>query len=103
MQGYYGGLAGVDIRHTPVPIAYYDFTSQYSTVNAGFGIWPLLVAQDLEVQDVTKEIRNLLSNLTLEQVLDPDVWLRLGFFALIEPHGDILPVQRATARRAKPT
>jgi hypothetical protein len=93
MHGYYGGLASVLIRHTSIPVVYCDFTSQYPTVNALLGIWPLLVAQDLRVQNMTKKIRNLLANLTLEQLLDPDIWLRLGFFALIEPHGDILPVR----------
>src|SRR5882724_6507986 len=93
MAGYLGGLAGVLIRHTPVPVVYCDFTSQYPTVNALLGIWPLLVAQDLRVRDVTKRVRNLLADLTLKQLFDPDIWLRLGFFALIEPHGDILPVR----------
>jgi len=54
MQGYYGGRAEVRIRHTTVPIVYCDFTSEYPTANALLGIWPLLVAKDLIVQDVTK-------------------------------------------------
>ena len=41
MQGYYGGRAEIRIRHTPVPVVYTDFTSQYPTVNTLLGLWSL--------------------------------------------------------------
>jgi hypothetical protein len=42
MQSYYGGRAEIRIRHTPVPILYTDFLSQYPTVNTLLGLWRLL-------------------------------------------------------------
>lgn len=38
MQAYYGGRAEIRIRHTPVPVVYTDFTSQYPTANTLPGI-----------------------------------------------------------------
>ena len=45
MQAYYGGRAEIRIRHTPVPIVYTDFLSQYPTVNTLLGLWRLLTAK----------------------------------------------------------
>jgi len=60
MQGYYGGRAEIRIRHTPVPVVYTDFTSQYPTVNTLLGLWRMLTARDLRVHDATREARTLL-------------------------------------------
>jgi hypothetical protein len=43
MQSYYGGRAEVRIRHTPVPLVYTDFLSQYPTVNTLMELWKLLI------------------------------------------------------------
>jgi hypothetical protein len=93
MQGYYGGRAEIRIRHTPVPVVYTDFTSQYPTVNTLLGLWRMLTARNLRVRDVTREVRTLLQALTLDQLLDQSTWPKLAFFALIQPDGDILPVR----------
>jgi hypothetical protein len=37
MQAYYGGRAEIRIRHTPVPVIYTDFTSQFPTVAHAYG------------------------------------------------------------------
>ena len=64
MQGYYGGRAEIRIRHTPVPVVYTDFTSQYPTVNTLLGLWSLLTAEKVRVRDATQEVRALLQSLT---------------------------------------
>jgi hypothetical protein len=93
MQPYYGGRAEIRIRHTPVPVVYTDFTSQYPTVNTLLGLWRMLTARKLLVRKATGEVRNLLRTLTLDQLLDQRTWPKLAFFALIQPDGDILPVR----------
>jgi hypothetical protein len=93
MEGYYGGLACVRIRHTPVPVVYTDFTSQYPTVNTLLKLWPMLIADRLKVRDATREVQTLLKSLTLDQLFDPRTWPKLAFFALVQPDGDILPVR----------
>ena len=93
MQGYYGGRAEIRIRHTPVPVVYTDFTSQYPTVNTLLGLWRMLTARKLRVRDATREVGTILQALTLDQLLDQSTWPKLAFFALIQPDGDILPVR----------
>ena len=93
MQAYYGGRAEIRIRHTPVPVVYTDFLSQYPTVNTLMGLWKTLTANELHVAEVTEEIKALLTSITVDQLLDPETWPRLAFFAFIQPEGDILPVR----------
>ncbi len=93
MQGYYGGRAEIRIRHTPVPVVYTDFTSQYPTVNTLLGLWHILTADKLRVRDATQEIMTFLESLTPDRLFDQTVWPKLAFFALVQPDGDILPVR----------
>jgi hypothetical protein len=93
MQGYYGGRAEIRIRHTPVPVVYTDFTSQYPTVNTLLGLWRLLTAKDVRARTATREVKRFLKTVTVEEILKPGVWAKLTFFALIQPGGDILPVR----------
>jgi len=76
------------IRCTSVPGVIYDVTSEYPAVAANLGIWELIRAQDIRIEDCTREAREFLSNLTVEQLLDRSVWPRLAFFAKIKPHGE---------------
>jgi len=93
MQAYYGGRAEIRIRHTAIPNVYTDFTSQYPTVNTLLGLWRLLTAKRLRVRQATREVSVLLKSVTVDKLLDPKTWPKLGFFALIQPEGDILPVR----------
>jgi hypothetical protein len=93
MQGYYGGRAEIRIRHTPVPIVYLDFLSQYPTVNTNLGLWSLLTAERLRVRGTTREVTALLKSVDVKQLLNPKTWPKLAFFALIQPEGDTLPAR----------
>jgi hypothetical protein len=93
MQAYYGGRAECRIRHTPVPVVHTDFKSQYPTVNALLGNWDVLTAESVDFDDVTDEVRQLLSTVTMKVAFDPDFWKKLGFFALVVPDRDIFPVR----------
>jgi hypothetical protein len=93
MQAYYGGRAESRIRHTAVPVVYTDFLSEYSTVNTLMGLWRLLTAASVRIEDATEDVRDLVANVTPEVVFGPELWKRLSFFALVQPAGDILPVR----------
>jgi len=93
MQAYFGGRAECRIRHTLVPVVYTDFLSQYPTVNTLMDLWSVLTAGQLQIEDATQEVRELLSEVTLERVLDREFWKKFRFFALIVPDGDVLPVR----------
>jgi len=93
MQAYYGGRAECRIRHTAVPVVHTDFMSEYPTVNSLMGLWSLLTAENLTIEDATKEVRDLLAIVTTNVVFSREFWKRLPFFALVHPAGDILPVR----------
>ena len=93
MQGYYGGRAEIRIRHTPVPVVYTDFTSQYPTVNTLLGLWRLLTAKRIRVRDASHDVKALLESGTVDHLLDLKIWPKLAFFALIQPDSDVFPVR----------
>jgi hypothetical protein len=93
MESYHGGRSESRIRHLEVPSVYVDFVSQYPTVNNLLGLWDVLTAKELHVRGATRQVRSLLSSLTLDRLFDPRSWRKLKFFALVQPEGDILPVR----------
>ena len=62
MCAFYGGRAEARIVRTPVPVVVADFTSMYPAQNALLNTWPLLVAERLAVDDVTKPVRGLVGD-----------------------------------------
>ncbi len=92
-QTYFGGRSEVRIRHTEMPVVVVDVTSEYPTCAALLGIWNLLTAADVLFEDCTAQVRQLLSRLTPDQLLDPKTWPQLAFFSQIQPCGDVLPVR----------
>ncbi|HEV2304199.1 MAG TPA: hypothetical protein VGR93_01650 [Candidatus Acidoferrales bacterium] len=93
MAAYYGGRAECRIRRWPVPVVPVDLTSEYPSVDALLGIWDLLTAERMTMDDVTVEVRALLERITLEDLFRPAFWKQLNFYARIVPEGDILPVR----------
>ena len=93
MQSYFGGRAECRIRNWEVPVCPVDFMSQYPTVNELLDNWRVLTAKDVTFPDATKEVRRLLSRITLKRCFDRDLWPQFKFFALVRPDNDILPVR----------
>jgi hypothetical protein len=93
MQAYYGGRSEIRIRHQEVPITVCDTTSEYPSVAGLLGLWPLLTAANIEVENCTKGARNILDGVNIKTALKPAKWLELGFFASIQPSADILPIR----------
>src|SRR5258705_7236825 len=58
--------------------------SQYPTCNTLLGLWRLLIAKKLRVREATREVTAFLRSVDLHQLLDPRMWPKLGFFALIQ-------------------
>src|SRR5262249_9112794 len=71
MAAYYGGRAEYRIRRWPVPVVPVDLTSEYPSVDALLGIWDVLTAARLTTGDPTKDVRALLSNITLDDLFRP--------------------------------
>ena len=66
MQSYFGGRAECRIRNWEVPVCPVDFMSQYPTVNELLGNWDVLTAEGIAFPDATKEIRQLLTQISSE-------------------------------------
>jgi len=93
MQAYFGGRAESRIRKWEVPVCPVDFMSQYPTVNELLGNWDILTAKRVTFPDATKEVRRLLSTISLERCFDRKLWPRFKFFALVYPNNGIFPVR----------
>jgi hypothetical protein len=93
MQSYFGGRAECRIRNWEVPVCPVDFMSEYPTVNELLGNWEILTAKSVTFPDATKEVRKLLSQITLDSCFQRKLWPRFKFFALVKPDKDILPVR----------
>lgn len=93
MQAYYGGRSETRIRCTEVPVAPLDFTSQYPTCCALLGLSDVLTAGSVSFDDDTVNIRDFLNWISLKRCFKPATWKECGFFALVKPDDDILPVR----------
>jgi hypothetical protein len=93
LQTYFGGRAESRLRNWEVPVCPVDFMSQYPTVNELLGNWDVLTAKRVTFPDATKEVRRLLSTISLERCFDRKLWPRFKFFALVYPNNDIFPVR----------
>ena len=93
MQSYFGGRAECRIRNWEVPVCPVDFMSQYPTVNELLDNWSVLTAENVHFPDATEEVRQLLSQITLERCFDRKLWPRFKFFALVRPDDDIFPLR----------
>jgi hypothetical protein len=93
MAAYYGGRAECRIRRWPVPVVPVDLTSEYPSVDALLGIWDVLTAERLTVDDATDEVRSLVTGINLKKLFQPATWKHLNFYAQIIPNQDILPVR----------
>lgn len=93
MCAYYGGRAEVRIRRQPTQVLYCDFKSMYPTVSALMGLWPFLVAEDIELEDTTKATQAFLDRVTLGDLQSRETWQKLKTLVRIRTDGDLLPVR----------
>jgi hypothetical protein len=93
MQSYYGGRCETRIRCADVPVVPLDFTSEYPSCCALLGLFDVLTAKRVSFEVDTEDIRRFLGRIDLGRCFRPAMWERCGFFALVKPDDDILPVR----------
>ncbi len=93
MVAYFGGRSECHIRRQIVPVTYLDVLSMYPTVCALMGLWRLVIAREVEVEDATREAQASLETLTLEDLYRPETWHHLAVLVEVHPEDDILPVR----------
>src|SRR5207245_6493719 len=65
----------------------------YPTSCALLGLFDVLTAASVTLEDETANIRRLIDSISLEDCFKPANWMRFNFFALVQPDNDILPVR----------
>jgi len=93
MESYFGGRAETRVRAQEVPVVPVDFTSEYPSTCVLLKLWEIVTAQSISFEDVTKNVRNLLKQITLKDCFELKRWPDFRFFALVKPKDDILPVR----------
>ncbi len=95
MAAYYGGRAECHVRKIGVRVVHTDFMSMYPTVNALMGLWNIVVAEKLRMEDYTAEAQGMLNSATLATWFDPTRWEELNWFGEVELDDDIVPIRGA--------
>ena len=93
MTAYYGGRTECRIRKEPTRVTVLDFTSMYPTVTMLMNLWPFIIAGSIDSEVVTEEIREMLAQVNLTYLQDPNNWKQFTVLVKIKPDGDILPVR----------
>jgi hypothetical protein len=99
-QASAGGRAECMIRQTPQPITYVDFHAQFPAVSKLLGCREILCAESLEFPDFTAGAREMLERASLDDCFRPAFWKHLRFYALVEPHEDVVQFRAKFGVRA---
>lgn len=104
MNAYYGARCEIGIRKQPVEVLYLDFLSQYPTVNTLMKNQDILLAERVEIEENTPEIKALLEQ-DVPTLLDwlhvPAHWPELRCFVKVLPNKDRLPLRSDYGRDEK--
>jgi hypothetical protein len=93
MSTYSGGRAEVGLRKEIAEVAYCDFKSMYPSVCALQNLWRYVIAQGIDHEDATDDVRALLDGIELEHLQDPGKWGELVAIVEVRPEADIFPVR----------
>jgi DNA polymerase elongation subunit (family B) len=93
MTSYYGGRCECNIRKHPVKVTTLDFTSMYPTIVLLMDLWKYMIAESLEMKDVTDDIKEMLSKVDLTYLQNKENWKDLVVMVKIQPDNDIVPVR----------
>ncbi|MDA8336468.1 MAG: hypothetical protein M0Z41_16020 [Peptococcaceae bacterium] len=98
MTAYYGGRAECHYRNTPVKVFHTDVTSMYPSVFTLQNLWHWVIAKMLDVEEATAEIRSFVDGITLESLLDKEIWRDVPGLVLVKPDHDLLPIRAEYAK-----
>jgi hypothetical protein len=90
---YYGGRAEVRNRRVIREVLHCDFKSMYPTVNSLMGLWELVIAERVVIDETTEETRRFLEGVTLQDLRSPALWRKLCTIVRVKPNGDVFPVR----------
>jgi hypothetical protein len=65
----------------------------YPSVFTLQGLWDWVIAKKLYVEEATEGFRSFVDGLTIESLLEQEIWKQITGLVLIKPDGDLLPVR----------
>jgi hypothetical protein len=95
MTAFFGGRAECRIRRTSMPVVLTDYLSMYPSVNANMGLWEVLTADEIAVEEATTEVSAFLEEVTAADLYNPAAWRQLPALVQCLPAGEILPARAA--------
>ncbi|MGO9644027.1 MAG: hypothetical protein ACLPY5_04700 [Candidatus Bathyarchaeia archaeon] len=93
MTAYFGGRSEIRVRKKPVKVRYMDFTSMYPSLFSLMGLWPFVIAENIETIDATEEVRRIIKNANIDSLRDPSSWQKFITIVQVGPEEDILPAR----------
>jgi hypothetical protein len=94
---YFGGRVEDRVVREPVPCTYIDAVSMYPSVFTLLNLWfDQVIPERLAPEELDPaQVQTLLDELHEQprRLLDPTLWPRLAFFALVDPNGAHLPAR----------
>jgi len=91
MSAYHAGRCELRLRRVEVPVAYLDFKQMYPTVSVLMGLWDMVTATSVLVEDATAHVIEIINHIKPDDVFDQNLWKELNTIALVEYDGDFLP------------
>jgi len=101
MNTYYGGRAEIRIRRRMTRVLYSDYRSMYPSVCTLMGLWRYVIASGIDHEDWTAETRELLDQVTLADLQQPECWKMLAVLVQVAPDADIFPVRAVYGEAAR--
>lgn len=93
MQAFVAGRTECTIRRTPLPITYLDFHAQFPAVSSLLDCREILCAESLKFAEFTSQAREIMERITPADCRSPAFWKQLRWYALVEPHEDVMPMR----------
>jgi hypothetical protein len=90
---FYGGRTETRYPEVILPVASLDILATYLSVNVLMNFWSWDIAERIEVEDATDEVRAWCSTLTVEALFRPETWTRFHVLCLADSEGDRLPIR----------
>jgi hypothetical protein len=93
MTAFYAGRSECHFRNTPEYVYHTDITSMYPSVFVLQDLWKLIIAEKYKVVEATEEIKQFLEGITIDDLFDKEIWLKMPGLVQIIPHDDLLPIR----------
>ena len=93
METYFGGRVECKLRHEIRPVEVLDFTSMYPSAIVLLGLWDYMISEGYKEIKATDEIKKFVDSITLEDMINPDIWKHLIGMVKVKPDKDISPIR----------